>query len=68
MRTTILALALLACGCAGTSKAKLPAQAETNPTPVARPMPSLSHRLINNNLRDGQTVVGKTSVEGALVR
>jgi len=68
MRTTIFALALLAGGCAGTNKAKLPPQADTSPTPVARQAPSLSHRIINNHLRDGQEVVGKTDVEGALVR
>ena len=68
MRMTFFALTLLAVGCAGTSKAKLPPQAESSPTPVARPMPSFSHRMINNHLRDGQEVVGKTDVKGALVR
>ena len=70
MRTTLLAVALtfLATGCAGTSKAKLTPQTDANQTPVARSMPSLSHRIISKNLRDSREVAGNTAVEGALIR
>ena len=71
MRTTpifALALTLIAAGCSGTNKVKVSPQADPSPTPVARSMPSLSHRIISKNLREGQEVAGNTDVEGALVR
>ena len=72
MRTTILALtsslALLSGGCAGTKSAVITPQGDPKPTPVARAVPSISHRIISKNLRDSREVADNTSVEGALVR
>lgn len=73
MRTLLfvfVALMILALGgCASTGPAKPPAGAGAGrKTPVAREMPSISQKILYRRLREGQQVVGRTDVEGALAR
>jgi hypothetical protein len=73
MRTTILALALIASGCSTTptTKVPVPAAARDGKTPVVLGKPSLSHRILEQRLQDAQVAEvaqGKLAVEGQLVR
>jgi uncharacterized lipoprotein YajG len=70
MRTTLLALALLASGCSTTPTTKVPtpAAARDGKTPVVLEPPSVSHRIMDQRFQDAQVAQGKLAVEGQLVR
>jgi len=70
MRTIILALTVLVVGgCASTGPAKPAAPASKGGrTPVARSLPSLSQRKLQQRIREGRAVAGDIDVKGSLVR
>ena len=70
MRTTLLALALLASGCSTPPIKKVPAPsaARDGKTPVALEKSSLSQRIMEQRIQDAQVAKGELAVEGQLVR
>ena len=70
MRTTMIALALLAAGCTTTPTTKVPAPAAARDgkTPVALEKSSISQRILEQRLQDAQMARGELAVQGQLAR